>query len=93
MLASKQHPTLSSYNFDIMVYIPCPITVHTDKPTKIEWATDGEKDRLLEWLIDGCWNETNLTCPNVVQPEEVEYEGYDGFYNNIARPDLGAVGM
>jgi hypothetical protein len=75
-----------------MVYIPCPITAYTDKPTKIQWATDGEKVGLLKWLIDGCCNETFLTCPND-EPEEVEYEGYDGFYNNLARPDLGAVGM
>lgn len=76
-----------------MAYIPCPITVNTGKPTKTNWATDGEKDRLLQWLVDGCWSETHLTCLNVTEPEDVEYEGYDGFYNNLARPDLGAVGM
>jgi hypothetical protein len=76
-----------------MVYIPYPDNVHTDKnkPSKVEWATDGKKDRLLAWLIDGR-SETSLTRPDV-QPEKVEYEGYDGFYNNLARPDLGAVGM
>lgn len=24
--------------------------------------------------------------------KNVEYEGYDGWYNNLARPDLGAIG-
>lgn len=64
-----------------------------DKPNKHQWATDGKRNRLLAWLIEGCWNENNTTCEDPVEPEEVEYEGYDGFYNNLARPDLGAVGM
>jgi hypothetical protein len=66
--------------------------VHTDKPTKMQWATAGNKSRLLQWLIDGCWS-INHQCKEATEPEEVEYEGYDGFYNNLARPDLGAVGM
>jgi len=62
-----------------------------DKPNKDQWATDGKRNRLLAWLIDGCWNENSLTCEDPKEPEEAEYEGYDGFYNNLARPDLGAV--
>jgi hypothetical protein len=51
------------------------------------------KEKLLRWLIDGRWRENDMTHPDVAEPEEVEYEGYDGFYNNLARPDLGAVGV
>lgn len=70
-----------------------PYNAHTDKPTKMQWAKAGNKIKLLEWLIEGCWSENNQPCPEPKEPEEVEYEGYDGFYNNLARPDLGAVGM
>jgi hypothetical protein len=70
-----------------------PYNAHTDKPTKTQWATDGNRNRLLEWLIEGCWSRTSQSCPGPKEPEEVEYEGYDGFYNNLARHDLGAVGM
>jgi len=78
-----------------MVKKPYPINANTDmgKPNKDQWATDGKRNRLLAWLIDGCWNENSSRCSNPVEPEEAEYEGYDGFYNNLARPDLGAVGM
>jgi hypothetical protein len=70
-----------------------PYNAHTEKPTKKQWAKAGNKDRLLDWLIEGCWSETDLSCQTPAEPEEVEYEGYDGFYNNLARTDLGAVGM
>lgn len=29
---------------------------------------------------------------NFYYKHELEYEGYDGFYNNMARPDSGAIG-
>ncbi|GFG34861.1 hypothetical protein Cfor_10393 [Coptotermes formosanus] len=61
------------------------------KPNKDQWATEGKRDRLLAWLIDGCWSENSQTCEDPKEPKEAEYEGYDGFYNNLARPDLGAV--
>jgi hypothetical protein len=62
-----------------------------DKPNKEQWATDGKRKLLLEWLIDGCWDA--MKCDDPKEPNATEYEGYDGFYNNLARPDLGAVGM
>lgn len=44
----------------------------------------------MDWLLYGeirrCGREG---CPYT--PKHYEYEGYDGFYNNFGRPDLGSV--
>lgn len=37
------------------------------------------------WLLNGCATGAALS-------KEVEYEGYDGWFNNFARPDSGAIG-
>lgn len=39
---------------------------------------------LADWLLGDSIKNTNSENP--------EYEGYDGFYNNIAVNDLGAIG-
>ncbi|XP_069693033.1 dual oxidase-like [Periplaneta americana] len=73
---------------------PTPATSEVKtKPNPADWAVAGNKqrkERLLSWLIDGCWSPTDKSC-KPSQHRVVEYEGYDGFYNNLARPDLGAI--
>lgn len=54
-----------------------------------DWAGtyDDQKNRseLANWLLSGKTGQYRFD-------EHVEYEGYDGWYNNIARPDSGAIG-
>lgn len=50
------------------------------------------KDFFIQWLIVGCWGSKCENGPAHNDDEEIEYEGYDGFYNNLAQPDLGAIG-
>lgn len=66
---------------------------HTKKPSGSHWPglykdKDTIRNRLADWLLNGNWSD-NSAPP---KEEEYEYEGYDGFYNNIAVPDLGAIG-
>ncbi|XP_018566718.1 dual oxidase 2-like [Anoplophora glabripennis] len=65
---------------------------HKEKPSGEHWPglykdKDKIRNRLADWLLNGNWG--NDSAP----PKErhYEYEGYDGFYNNIAVPDLGAI--
>ncbi|RZC35513.1 dual oxidase 1-like, partial [Asbolus verrucosus] len=59
-----------------------------EKPSGTFWPGPFNSPRtsLGKWLVTGCWN-----CSEKISNREVEYEGYDGFYNNIARPDSGAI--
>lgn len=47
---------------------------------------------LTDWLFTGCWggnnNQSNKCSP---YRTAIEYPGYDGWYNNVGRPELGAV--
>lgn len=63
---------------------------HDDrKPMFKIYETDKKRHNLADWLLTGNW-QGKVTFP---KPERhYEYEGYDGFYNNIAVNDLGAVG-
>jgi hypothetical protein len=66
-----------------------------EKPTNGEWILGrniSSKTRLAEWLLTGCWSATDLPCPKPKEPSPAEYSGFDGWYNNIAHPELGAVG-
>lgn len=91
-ITPSQQPLSLDMTTSTIVTTPTPPPQpSSDKPTKMQWAKVGNKIKLLEWLIEGCWSENNVPCPKAEEPEEVEYEGYDGFYNNLARPDLGAV--
>ncbi|XP_046428297.1 dual oxidase-like [Neodiprion fabricii] len=47
-----------------------------------------KSDLLLNWLISGC---SSKTCHPEFRKDPYEYEGFDGWYNNFGRPDLGAV--
>ncbi|GLV42469.1 Dual oxidase [Carabus blaptoides fortunei] len=55
---------------------------------RCDWAGtyDKEKNRneLADWLLNGKTNQYRFD-------KHVEYEGYDGWYNNLARPDSGAI--
>ncbi|XP_043256112.1 dual oxidase 2-like [Colletes gigas] len=56
------------------------------KPSNIEIVKD--KQRLLDWLLTGSWENTNVY---EYKAKATEYPGYDGWYNNIGRPKLGAI--
>ncbi|CAH1153484.1 unnamed protein product [Phaedon cochleariae] len=63
------------------------------KPDSTSWPgnyNEGNNNRHIfaDWLLYGNWS-TNLTPPS--ETRKVEYEGYDGWYNNLARPDSGAI--
>nr|CAD7401821.1 unnamed protein product [Timema poppensis] len=84
----------------VTVYITPQPTIRpekysTDKPNKMEWVRGyrpEDKVQLLEWLIGGCWPASMCPSHGVnTNTTFVEYEGYDGFYNNPAHPELGAV--
>ncbi|PSN41143.1 hypothetical protein C0J52_05201 [Blattella germanica] len=73
-----------------------PNAKQQSRPMNTDWAhsrnNGAEKVKLLAWLIDGCWKMNGEPCndPKTTH-KEYEYEGYDGFYNNLAHPELGAV--
>ncbi|XP_050459016.1 dual oxidase 2-like isoform X1 [Cataglyphis hispanica] len=47
---------------------------------------------LTDWLFTGCWGENNHQSSRCFQYHNgIEYPSYDGWYNNIGRPELGAV--
>nr|CAD7458660.1 unnamed protein product [Timema tahoe] len=85
----------------VTVYITPQPTIRpekysTDKPNKMEWVRGyrpEDKVQLLEWLIGGCWPASECPSHGIdTNTKFVEYEGYDGFYNNPAHPELGAEG-
>ncbi|XP_066960375.1 dual oxidase 2-like [Macrobrachium rosenbergii] len=65
-----------------------------ERPRPCLWQTDLNKNnegfRFLDWLIAGC-SLSDSGCDKLPSDREVEYEGYDGWYNNLAVPNLGAV--
>ncbi|XP_071450360.1 dual oxidase 2-like [Hetaerina americana] len=70
---------------------------YTKKPEPEDWIlgiNQQQKKGLLKWLLDGCWGrywEANKRECIVADKKPPEYPGYDGWYNNIAHPELGAV--
>ncbi|KAK7065449.1 hypothetical protein SK128_006644 [Halocaridina rubra] len=63
------------------------------RPDPTTWRNRGNRNdksfALLEWMIGGC-SSADSNCP-IPEDRHVEYEGYDGWYNNLANPSLGAV--
>lgn len=53
----------------------------------------GYKRDLADWLFTGCWTteDTPLTKCAQYSTGSVEYPGYDGWYNNVGKPEVGAV--
>ncbi|XP_047475214.1 dual oxidase 2-like [Penaeus chinensis] len=65
----------------------CPSHVGaSSRPPPCTWA--GSKQLFLDWLIGGCVVGASCGAP---ADRHVEYEGYDGWYNNLAKPSQGAV--
>ncbi|XP_059487238.1 dual oxidase 2-like [Neocloeon triangulifer] len=68
---------------------------HNEKPSNAEWIQHREpamKTKLVEWLVTGCWSGDGSACPSdAPEPQHAEYPGYDGWYNNLAHPELGAA--
>lgn len=53
--------------------------------------SDKHNTEFMRWLLTGSSpNESHLINQRVKR-NEYEYEGFDGWYNNFGRPDLGAV--
>lgn len=70
---------------------PVIIPVYNKKPIGDFWPSrynSSNRINLGDWLIKGCWG----SCSYTPLENETEYEGYDGWYNNMARKDLGAIG-
>lgn len=53
--------------------------------TRLDQPSSTEGERFADELLAGSINGT-------YEDRHVEYEGYDGWYNNFARPDSGAIG-
>jgi len=60
---------------------------------KPERKNNEEFDRkLTDWLFTGCWSEKYHHSNECSQYRAAnEYPGYDGWNNNIGKPNLGAV--
>ncbi|XP_024892800.1 dual oxidase 2-like [Temnothorax curvispinosus] len=66
---------------------------HFKKPDKNVVGETFAKD-LTDWLFTGCWggnNNQRNKCSPYRTASNIEYPGYDGWYNNVGRPELGAV--
>ncbi|XP_044256242.1 dual oxidase 2-like [Tribolium madens] len=50
------------------------------------WDNRIARQSLASWLLTGSWDNLSL-----IPEKSHEYEGYDGWYNNIAHQDLGAI--
>lgn len=63
-----------------------------DNRTQTVWVGQYENDRrgdLACWLLGG-WNGNLKTT--TIRSTEAELPGYDGWYNNLDKPDMGAIG-
>nr|XP_008200778.1 PREDICTED: dual oxidase 1 [Tribolium castaneum] len=69
-----------------------PTPSYDQKPSGEYWPGSWDnnsttvRQNLANWLLNGSWNN-----PERIPEKSHEYEGYDGWYNNIAHPDLGAI--
>ncbi|XP_057662401.1 dual oxidase 2-like [Diorhabda carinulata] len=66
---------------------------YAEKPSMENWPSNfnnGTNNRHIfaDWLLNGNWSE-NRRPQN--SNENTEYPGYDGWYNNLARVDSGAI--
>ncbi|XP_063590443.1 dual oxidase-like [Penaeus indicus] len=67
----------------------CPGHVDArSRPSPCTWAGKQQQFKFLDWLIGGCVAGASCSAP---ADRHVEYEGYDGWYNNLAKPSQGAV--
>ncbi|XP_012261755.2 dual oxidase-like isoform X2 [Athalia rosae] len=66
---------------------PTPAAAGRIKPTGKEYVE--EKTYLLDWLLTGCWGKKK--CNEIGEQKLYEYQGFDGWYNNVGRPELGAI--
>ncbi|KAG7203421.1 hypothetical protein KM043_013488 [Ampulex compressa] len=60
-----------------------------EKPRTALWTEN--KDILMDWLLTGCTTLLAKKCSKYRDIDSIEYPGYDGWYNNIGRPESGAV--
>jgi len=60
------------------------------KPNKKLVDKTFDKD-LTDWLFTGCWGNNNQPNKCSLYHTANEYPTYDGWYNNVGRPELGAV--
>ncbi|XP_014476938.1 PREDICTED: dual oxidase 2-like isoform X2 [Dinoponera quadriceps] len=71
-----------------------PVGPDLSKKPEKRLAGDEFNTRLTDWLFTGCWSDQGkpplLSKCAPFRPAE-EYPGYDGWYNNVAKTELGAV--
>ncbi|XP_072402675.1 dual oxidase 2-like [Diabrotica undecimpunctata] len=92
----SQIPVQPASNAPPVAAAPAPTAapqMFNEKPPDTVWPgnyTDGNNRRHIfgDWLLNGNWSD-NYTPSGV--SKTVEYPGYDGWYNNLARPDSGAI--
>lgn len=60
------------------------------KPDKKSVDKTFDKD-LTDWLFTGCWGKDNQPNKCSQYRSGTEYPSYDGWYNNVGKPELGAV--
>ncbi|XP_060531820.1 dual oxidase 2-like [Cylas formicarius] len=79
-------PSLVSRTTSSTPTTPIPIDF-TKKPPLGEW--NGTKRRAFgDWLLFGNWRPDGVSPTKTM---DIEYEGYNGWYNNLANPRRGAV--
>ncbi|KAL3290150.1 hypothetical protein HHI36_023514 [Cryptolaemus montrouzieri] len=88
----QQPPANTTTTATITAQTSPPKPDYKKKPAGKNWPGEynngvNNRDNLGQWLLTGSWQG--------VKPYKkgggYEYEGYDGFYNNLARPDSGAI--
>lgn len=82
--------------------LPSAMALESDqsisKPNPEEWIKGRkteDKLNLISWLIDGCLIDgpNGNDCMKPLKDEPVpEFQTFDGFFNNLFKIDLGAVG-
>lgn len=55
-----------------------------------KYDPDERRNILARWLLNNCVSSDVSEC-YLEKTDNIEYEGYDGWYNNLARADSGAI--
>lgn len=85
------------YKFIVSVFVikETHISVSVYKKPEKRTSEKNFEKQLADWLFTGCWSTETEKSPknkcNTRYHSAKEYPGYDGWYNNVGKPDLGAV--
>ncbi|XP_015596349.1 dual oxidase [Cephus cinctus] len=67
---------------------PTTNSTTTPAPNSMAKPTEYKNNKFMNWLLEG---DSITNAMFDTKPRRVEYPGYDGWYNNIGQPELGAV--